>query len=39
MADDMQLAIFVAILAAFVFVGCLATRPKRRHNTGSAKHS
>jgi hypothetical protein len=35
MADDLQLVIFAGVIAAFVFVGCLATRvPKRRHNTG-----
>jgi hypothetical protein len=34
MADDMQLAIFAAVIAAFVFLGCLATRArKRQHNT------
>jgi hypothetical protein len=40
MADDLQLAIFAAVIAAFVFVGCLATRgPKRRHISGPVRPS
>jgi hypothetical protein len=40
MADDLQLAIFAAVIAAFVFVGRLATRSaKRRHKTGPATQS
>jgi hypothetical protein len=29
MADDLQLAIFAAVTAAFVFDGCLATRARK----------
>ena len=30
MTDTLQLEIFVAVLIAFVFVGCLATRAKKK---------
>jgi hypothetical protein len=30
MTDILQLGFFVAVLIAFVFVGCLATRVKRK---------
>jgi hypothetical protein len=30
MKDTLQFGIFVAILIAFVFVGCLATRAKKK---------
>ena len=30
MTDTLQLAIFVAVLIAFVFVGCLATWAKKK---------
>jgi hypothetical protein len=29
MADDLQLAIFAAVIAAFVFCGCLVTRARK----------
>jgi hypothetical protein len=38
MTDILQLGIFVALLIAFVLVGCLATRaPKKMPKTGPAK--
>ena len=38
MADDLQLAIFAPVVAAFVFIGCLATRaPKKRHDIGPSR--
>jgi len=38
MADQLQLGIFVAVLIAFVVMGCLATRPpKKTPKTGPAK--
>ena len=38
MRDTLQLGIFVAVLIAFVIVGCLVTRaPKKTPKTGSAK--
>jgi len=38
MADDLQLAIFAAFIATFVFVGCLATRAqKKMSETGLRK--
>ena len=30
MTDTLELGIFVAVLIAFVFVGCLATRVKKK---------
>jgi hypothetical protein len=38
MRDMLQVGIFVAVLIAFVLVGCLATRaPKKTPKTGPAK--
>ena len=30
MVDQLQLGLFVAVLIAFVFVGCLATRARKK---------
>jgi hypothetical protein len=39
MNDTLEFGIFLAILIAFVVVGCLATRaPKKTSNTGPMKH-
>jgi hypothetical protein len=39
MRDDLEFAIFVAILIAFVVIGCIATRAsKKTPNTGPVKH-
>jgi hypothetical protein len=39
MKDTLEFGIFLAILIAFVVIGCLATRaPKRTSNTRPMKH-
>ena len=39
MKDTLEFGIFLAVLIAFVVIGCLATRaPKKTSNTGPMKH-
>jgi hypothetical protein len=39
MADNLELAIFLAVLIAFVVCGCLVTRvPKKTPHVGPVKH-
>ena len=39
MKDSLEFGIFLAVLIAFVVIGCLATRaPKNTSNTGPMKH-
>jgi hypothetical protein len=38
MKDTLEFGMFLAILIAFVIIGCLATRaPKKKPKTGAAK--